>query len=257
MGMELVTALLATCRNVTEVCQAAKDIRITDIPAETGFLPATMHYFFLDAAGNTVVLEAADPTQPGRLTCYREDSIGVMTNSPPYPRQLDNLRWFLSQSPELHHGGDDCPICQPAWEGVRLAADPNALHMTQSGVLPASYAPYDRFVRLAVLKALNHDGQWIDDAQMLPLGSGLLHTVFEPHSRGVYHYRRLDEHGMPAGRSDGYTQYCVMYAPEQQAMYLQPFDSTAWTKIALRSCDTALLQRHPINRSAMAGVVER
>ena len=54
MGMELVTALLATCRNVTEVCQAAKDIRITDIPAETGFLPATMHYFFLDATGNTV-----------------------------------------------------------------------------------------------------------------------------------------------------------------------------------------------------------
>ena len=129
--------------------------------------------------------------------------------------------------------------------------------MTQSGVLPASYAPYDRFVRLAVLKALNHDGQWIDDAQMLPLGSGLLHSVFEPHSRSVYHYRRLDEHGMPAGRSDGYTQYCVMYAPEQQAMYLQPFDSTAWTKIALRSCDTALLQRHPINRSAMAGVVDR
>ena len=79
MGMELVTALLATCRNVTEVCQAAKDIRITDIPAETGFLPATMHYFFLDAAGNTVVLEAADPTQPGRLTCYREDSIGVIS----------------------------------------------------------------------------------------------------------------------------------------------------------------------------------
>lgn len=257
MGMELVTALLATCRDVTEVCQAAKDIRITDIPAETGFLPATMHYFFLDAAGNTVVLEATDPTQPGRLTCYREDSIGVMTNSPPYPRQLDNLRWFLSQSPELHHGGDDCPICQPAWEGVRLAAAPSALHMTQSGVLPASYAPYDRFVRLAVLKALNHDGQWIDDAQILPLGSGLLHSVFEPHSRGVYHYRRLDEHGMPAGRSDGYTQYCVMYAPEQHAMYLQPFDSTAWTKIALRSCDTALLQRHPINRSAMAGVVER
>lgn len=66
MGMELVTALLATCRNVTEVCQAAKDIRITDIPAETGFLPATMHYFFLDAAGNTVVLEAADPTPIGK-----------------------------------------------------------------------------------------------------------------------------------------------------------------------------------------------
>lgn len=40
-------------------------------------------------------------------------------------------------------------------------------------------------------------------------------------------------------------------------MYLRFFDSAARTKIALRSCDTAHLQRHSINRSAMAGVVER
>lgn len=256
MGMELVTWLLAFCRDVADVCRTAGTLQLTDIPAGPERLSATMHYFFLDAAGNTAVLEAADPRHPGRLTCYQADSIGVMTNSPPYPCQLDNLRWFLSQSPELHRGGDDCPICQPAWEGVRLTADPTAPHLTQSGVLPASFAPYDRFVRLAVLKALNHDGRWMEEAQMLPLGSGLLSCVFEPRNQGAYHYRRLNSSGLPAETRDGYTQYKVMYDPTRQIMYLQPFDSTAWTRIALPACDPAQLQRHPISRDAMAGVVD-
>ena len=97
MGMELVTALLAVCRDIAEVCDAVRTIRIVDIPIEGGNVPATMHYFFADAAGHTAVLEAADPARPGQLQVYHADSIGVMTNSPPYPRQLDNLRWFLSQ----------------------------------------------------------------------------------------------------------------------------------------------------------------
>ena len=162
----------------------------------------------------------------------------------------------IEQSPELHRGGDDCPICQPAWEGVRLTADPTAPHLTQSGVLPASFAPYDRFVRLAVLKALNHDGRWMEEAQMLPLGSGLLSCVFEPRNQGAYHYRHLNSSGLPAETRDGYTQYKVMYDPTRQIMYLQPFDSTAWTRIALPACDPAQLQRHPISRDAMAGVVD-
>ena len=255
MGMELVTALLAVCRDIAEVCDAARTIRIVDIPIEGGNVPATMHYFFADAAGHTAVLEAADPARPGQLQVYHADSIGVMTNSPPYPRQLDNLRWFLSQSPELHRGGDDCPITQPAWEGVRLSGDPGVPHLTQSGVLPASYAPYDRFVRLAVLKALNHDGRWMEDGQMLPLGSGLMRTVFEPHSRGVYHYRALDAAGMPTGSRDGYTQYTVMYDLHRRELYLQPYDATAWTRVALQDCSSAGIEYHPLSRDAPGGVV--
>ncbi len=256
MGMELVTALLAVCRDIAEVCETVKTIQVTDVPIEGGSVPATMHYFFADATARTVVLEAADPAHPGQLQAYHADSIGVMTNSPPYPQQLDNLRWFLSQSPELHRGGDDCPITQPAWEGVRLSGDPSAPHLTQSGVLPASYAPYDRFVRLAVLKALNHDGQWIDDGQMLPLGSGLMRTVFEPHSRGVYHYRSLDAAGMPTGSRDGYTQYTVMYDLRRRELYLQPYDATAWTRVALRDCSADKIEYHPVDRDALGGVID-
>ena len=64
------------------------------------------------------------------------------------------------------------------------------------------------------MKALNHDGRSIDDAQMLPMGAGILGTVREPPHQGIYHYRHLDGHGMPVGNRDGYTQYEVMYDPD-------------------------------------------
>lgn len=255
MGMELISRLLATCRDIADVCRVAPSLQITHVPTETAMLHATMHYFFVDIRGNTAILEATDSAHPGLLSCYCRESIGVLTNSPPYLRQIDNLRWFLSQSAELHRGGDDCPICQPAWEGVRLNGDPTAPHLTQNGTLPASYASYDRFVRLAVLKALNHDGRWIEDAQMLPFGSGLLHCVFEPRNRGIYHYRHLDEMGMPADKRDGYTQYEVMYDLRRRAMYLRPYDSTGWTLISLSNCDQYAVQRHEISHDPLSGVI--
>lgn len=254
MGMEAVFYFLSSCANTAEVCRAASSIQITDVPTDAGTVPASMHYFFVDIQGHTVILEAADPTRPGCLQAYTDNSIGIMTNSPPYPQQLDNLRWFLSQSPELHRGGDDCPITQPAWEGVRLSGDAAAPHVSRSGILPASYAPYDRFIRLAVMKALNHDGHWIDDHKMLPLGADILQTVFEPRSRGVYHYRHTDAAGYPSGHSDGYTQYTIMYDLSRPELYLKPFDSTAWTGIALDSYPTETIRHYAVCREPMAGV---
>lgn len=128
--------------------------------------------------------------------------------------------------------------------------------MTRSGDLPASYAPYDRFVRLAVMKALNHDGRSIDDAQMLPMGAGILGTVREPPHQGIYHYRHLDGHGMPVGNRDGYTQYEVMYDLTQRTMYLRPFDATVWTRTALAACPEDRIARHSISHSAMGGTAD-
>ena len=136
-----------------------------------------------------------------------------------------------------------------------LSPAPSVPHLTASGVLPASYASYDRFVRLAVMKALNHDGRTIEDAQMLPLGAGILRTVIEPRNGGVYHYRSLDAAGMPIGRSDGYTQYTVMYDLSQRRLFLMPYDSTAWTLLTLSECSPYKAQYHAVEYGSMAGVV--
>lgn len=49
-----------------------------------------MHYTFFDTQGRSLILE---PVRNGAFKIY--DGIGVMTNSPEYPRHLDNLRNYV------------------------------------------------------------------------------------------------------------------------------------------------------------------
>ena len=78
VGMELVTRMLAFCKDVKEVIKTAEEIQILDIPIKGASLPATMHYFFTDVTGNEVILEATDVNHPGCLQVYKkEQSLGI------------------------------------------------------------------------------------------------------------------------------------------------------------------------------------
>jgi len=254
MGMELVTALLSRCGTAQDVARCARRVWITDIPHQGRGVPATMHYMFMDRTGACVILEAADPKHPGRLTVYREN-LGLLTNSPPYPEQLENLAWYLSQSPELRCAADGAAIDAVTLNGLTVRANPRAPHVSRTGTFPASYAACDRFIRAAVLSYLNAEGRTFPGERMLPLGSGLMSCVFEPHNRGVYHYTYLDEHCVPVGRHESYTQYLVMYDAQGQSLYVRCWDATAWTRVALSACGEQV-ERHALCREPMAGVVE-
>ena len=254
VGMEMITALLATCGSVAEVVEAARRVQVLSIPMPDGSVNCTMHYMFTDPTGACVILEAADPERPGMLTIYQEN-LGMMTNSPPYPEQLRNLAWYLSQSPELRFGVEGKRIDSITLNGMTVQGDAAAPHFTRTDAFPGSYAACDRFIRTAVLSCLNREGKDISDEQMLPLGSNLMSAVFEPHNQGVYHYIRLDEQDTPVGQHESYTQYLVMYDLTQRALYLRPYDTTAWTRITLAGCSDTEIQRHPVCREALGGVI--
>ncbi len=253
MGMELVTWLLSCCSSATEVVRAAKKLQVLDVPLEWEEVPANVHYMFLDAAGRCVILEAADPEEPGILAVY-EDNLGIMTNSPPYPKQLDNLRWFLSQSPELNWGKEGkVSLCL---NGMTVTADAQAEHCGMGGIFPASYASYDRFVRMAVLSYLNHEGRDFPDERILPMGNTLMCPVLEPHNQGVFHYTAFDREKGPIRSLPSYTQYVVMYDPSARALYMHPYGVSAWTKVSLGDCSREKSQRHDLCRLALGGVIE-
>lgn len=224
IGMELVTKMLAECADTEDVRKKTESIRILDIPHGGETVPAAMHYFFTDAQGKSIILEAADPQNKGKLTAYAP-TIGILTNSPPYPAQLDNLRWFLAHSPEL--AGKPISL-----DDICIEADPNAEHLSGSGTFPASYAAYDRFIRAAVLKALNNDGRSIPDEQMLPAGYSIMHALFEPRNGGVFHYTRM-ENGAPIGNKDSFTQYIIQYDISRRSLCIRPHDAVAWTALQL------------------------
>ena len=248
MGMEMIAFLLSVCADTADVIKAAERIQVLSVPFEGRLEQVSAHYMFTDRYGRTAVLEAADPLHPGQLRVY-DKTIGVMTNSPEYQKQMSNLKWFLSQSVELEGSMLDL-------DGMIITADSDAEHMCQSGTFPASYAPYDRFVRLAVLKALNNCGQDFSDGQMLPLGSGIISSVYEPKNRGVFHYCGFDGDGKPKRRSNGYTQYTVMYDIKKKIMYIQPYDSTAWIKFVLSDCSDSGIVSYRLNHDPMGGVIK-
>lgn len=257
VGMELVTKILSCCQNVEEVECLAKQVQILNIPyGETG-VAAAMHYFFADKEGNEVILEAADSKNPGILRLYhREEILGVMTNSPPYEEQLQNLAWYLSQSPEMKQGLKGEPIRELVLDGRKIKAEEQARHRSQTGTFPASYSSYDRFIRVAVLKALNNSGNDFEDEKMLALGSNLMNAVNEPRNQGLFHYTRIEEDGRITGQKDSLSQYLIMYDMEQKCFYIKVFDMVSWMKFSLCSLDTKEKKCYEIKHNPMLGVLD-
>lgn len=256
VGMELVTKILSSCKNVEEVSALVKKIQILNIPYKKYMVPATMHYFFIDASGDEVILEATNCETPGILRVFpKEEILGVMTNSPPYEKQIQNLAWFLSQSLEMKQGLHGQAITKLYLDGRKIQADENAKHLSKNGTFPASYSSYDRFIRTAVLKALNNSGNEFEDEKMLALGSNLMNAVNEPHNRGLYHYTRIEEDGKITGQKDSYTQYLIMYDMEKCCFYIKVFDMASWSIYEMEKVDLGKKKRWQINRNSMEGIL--
>ncbi|MBQ9990497.1 MAG: linear amide C-N hydrolase [Lachnospiraceae bacterium] len=234
MGMELVTHLLSTCRNVKEVKERAAGLQILDILYGEGYVPASMHYFFVDEEGEETVLEATDAARPGILKIYgRQEVIGVMTNAPAYPLQLKNLSWFMSCSPELCQGLEGKPIERLIFDGREIAADSLAEHISLEGIFPGSYSSHDRFIRLAVFKALNDCGNHFSKEELPALGSLIMSTVTTPPSRGLFHYSHREEGGKVVGQKESRTQYLVIYNLSERCLQLHFSDGLIWQEYRL------------------------
>lgn len=239
MAMEAVCYFLSCCKNVKEVTKEAKKIRITDIFYEGSKLPATVHYYFLDQNQDEVILEPGINTEPGKLQIYeKNEGIGVMTNSPPYHLQKKNLAWFLSQSIEIQDSGKDKRERFLDFDGRILSQDRTAEHLSLNGSFPGSFASYDRFIRLAVLKALNHSGRDFPDETIIPLGVGIMNTVREPLNQGIFHYSYLKPEGKEGekmvGNKNSRTEYTIVYDIVNRRFLISWFDELNWTCYTLK-----------------------
>lgn len=234
VGMEVVTRLLSSCKNVEEVKNSARKLQILDIPFAGGWVPASMHYFFVDQTGNETILEAANQDYPGILQIYeREEIIGVMTNGPVYPKQVNNLSWFMAYSLELQQGMEGKPIQSLEFDGRVLQADSRKEHLSLYPVFPGGYSSHDRFLRLALFKALNACGNNFTDEEMAARGSMIMSVVVEPNSRGIFHGYCQARDGKIVGQKESYTQYLLVYNLEKRSLQLRFHDELNWREYTL------------------------
>ena len=249
-AMESVTWFLAQCSNVEEVKELAEKTHVKAALVEGVLgsdLSATVHLSFVDADNNSIVLEAADPENPGRFTVY--ESIGVMANTPGYDECLDYLDAYVEGSTELHHRG---------FTEIELNGQKFGGEVEEHKTFPASYASRDRFVRTAIMRFLADGGKEIANKDMLCMGSDLMNTVSAQKENGknVYYYDYIDENGeVQAFDADIYTQYTVCYDSARKSVAIRPYDSDVWTSLSIEDVPTDARATFPIHRGAEGATI--
>lgn len=90
---EFIPYVLLTCKNLAEARELVKEVNLIDEPFGKGLPLTPLHFMISDKAGCIV----AEPTAEG-LKIY-EDPVGVLTNNPPFPMQLQRLNDYLNLTP--------------------------------------------------------------------------------------------------------------------------------------------------------------
>ena len=131
---ELIPYVLSQCENLAEAKEVLMRVNLTDTSPEEGLGTARLHFMLADKEGALT----AEP-MGGRLMLY-ENSVGALTNEPPFDFHLRNLSLYRHLSP----CGGEQNICQKE----RLALGELSGGLGAVG-LPGDLSSPSRFIRAA------------------------------------------------------------------------------------------------------------
>lgn len=167
--VDFVTWALGTCATVADVKAALTggSVQVWEGDLLAKLLP--LHFPVHDAGGNCIVVEFTD----GKLNIY-DNPVGVCTNDPPFPMQLENLGNYANLTPW---------DAKPAELGTQKFSPSG--HGSGMRGLPGDSTPPARFVRATYLKQYAQPVS--NSADATTLAFHLLNTVDIPlgTSRGV------------------------------------------------------------------------
>ena len=135
-----VTYILSQFSTVGEIILKIKDINLTNEDMFGEKIP--VHYIFSDRSGETIIIE---PDKNG-INIHR-NSIGVLSNSPDYAWQKNNLRNYMGITNEPRKSQNIVNF-----EISEFGEGSGALG------LPGDYTPVSRFIRIAFLKQFSVKG---------------------------------------------------------------------------------------------------
>lgn len=200
--------LLTRCKDVDEVRERASKMVILEHGEDENDISTMGHFFFMDKAGNTVVLEPKE----GFLIAY-DNPYGVLTNSPEFPWHVINLKNYIN----LQAGN----IESASFNGETLSKFGEGSGMLG---LPGDFTPPSRFVRSAYFvsntpKDLDRNDAVLQAFRILsqadiPRGSVVdnteghrdetLYTSVMDTKEGVYYIKTHDNINLQSFRLDDY-----------------------------------------------------
>merc|ERR1711920_335705 len=155
-------------------------MQATDVVVSNLGLPRELgsHWSIADAQGNSIVLEF----QEGKPRVYR-NIVGVMTNDPFFPWQVDNLNSYSFLQPELRESNNIPGLSVDVGQilGGQSVVPFNMGHGFNLGGIPGDASPPSRFVKTFFQREValqNSPPTNLDEYRVL--ATGLLNSVFIP-----------------------------------------------------------------------------
>ena len=185
---EIIPFILSRCADVKEARGLLSKINITDDTLDKDTPPAQLHWFICDKKEAVTV----EPMLDG-LAVY-DNPYGVLTNNPPFPFHLQNVKYHL------HITKDE------AKNGI---APEQSIKPTSYGLggvgLPGDFSSHSRFLRTVFVKS-SLLGKGVTDA---------IHVL-----QSAMQYRGC----VKAGDSFQYTRYTAVFDSAEQAYYYNTYD---------------------------------
>jgi choloylglycine hydrolase len=128
---DFVPYMLGQFASVAEVRDAVAQVRVVPVVTPELGMPAPVHFSVTDASGDQIIVEYVE----GELNVH-EDTLGVMTNSPPYDWHISNARNYIN-------------LRAVDWPSVEVAGIDMAPIGYGTGMLglPVDFTPPSRFIR--------------------------------------------------------------------------------------------------------------
>lgn len=197
---EFIPRILGRCASVAEARELIKNINITDTPFSDNLPVAELHWLIADSKEAITVEVVKEGIR------VHDNSVGVLTNNPPFPQQMFNLSNYMQLSPK--------PAVNRFFEKLTLREYSRGMGALG---LPGDFSSQSRFVRAAFVKLNSVSGEseaesvnqffHILGAVNVPQGccragegesEKTLYTCCMNASRGIYYYNTYESHGITA-----------------------------------------------------------
>ncbi len=132
---ELIPWILSRCKTAKEAAELLKNTNVTDTPFNPSLPVASLHWLLADKSGSFTV----EAVEEG-LKVYK-NPVGILTNNPPFDKQLFRLRDYMNLSPK--------EPCNNFSDKLSLA--PYSRGMGAMG-LPGDLSSSSRFIRASFVK---------------------------------------------------------------------------------------------------------
>ncbi len=225
-SFELIPYILSACETTEQATKVLQDICITDDSFREQMPPSPLHWLIADKRRSIVV----EQTEYG-LAVF-DNPTGVLTNNPPFDKQMDKLNDYMALSP-----------CDPP---NNLMPHVSLKHYSRGmGALglPGDYSSSSRFVRAAFVKA--HIAANGEEADNVGQFFHMLDTVAQPcgciilpdggreftsyssccnTERGIYYYKTYENSGiscvnMHAENLDTAVPFCYPFLRRWRVTY--------------------------------------